>query len=137
MSKVFQTFVIPIIVVVVVMLAIQQTSAQTLVQLPNELKVLVGLFVTFLVVEGEKVLGKALGFDLTGKFAMVAAALTTLVVVFTDSLLALIPAQYESIANLILQMIIAMVAAYGLHRTAQRAFGAYRYDSVVATAKVE
>ena len=87
-----------------------------LIQLPEPLKVLVAGFVGVLVTEGLKALGALLGRDLTGASAAIAASLTTAILLFADTLLAFILPKYEQMATLILELLVAILGGFGLHR---------------------
>lgn len=84
----------------------------SLVQLPEPLRVVVAGFIATLVTEGLKALGALFNIDLSGKAALVTAAVVTAVLFFIDALLAKIPPEFEGIANAILALLIAI----GLHR---------------------
>ena len=91
-----------------------------LVQLPPELVSILNGFVILFVTEGLKALGDLLGIDLSGKAAAVTAAIVGVIVFFADALLANIPADYEPVATAVLMLIVTILSAYGLHRTAKR-----------------
>ena len=83
--------------------------------LPNELKILLASAVSFLVTEGLKVVGKWFSADLSGGGSVIAASLTTAIVVFAESLLALVPAQYQDSVAAIFGLLIALLGAFGVH----------------------
>lgn len=84
----------------------------SLVTLPEPLQVLIAGFIATLVTEGLKALGAVFGVDLSGKAALVTAAIVTAVVFFLNALLAQIPPEFEPVANAIL----ALLVAIGVHR---------------------
>lgn len=84
--------------------------------LPEALKLLLASGVAFLVTEGLKVVGGWLKADLSGAAAAIAAALTTAIVVFIESLLALVPEQYREAVGAIFALLIALLGAFGIHR---------------------
>lgn len=98
-----------------------------LVQLPDPLRSAITMFliagVTWLVVEGFKMLGEAFhkDFSVMAKTvaAIVSSAVVSVVLGIFDALLALIPSQYEVLANAILSLLVILVAslsAMGIHR---------------------
>jgi hypothetical protein len=91
-----------------------------LVTLPNDLKLILTPFVAFLVTEGLKALGALFHIDLSGHAATVTAAVAAALFLFADSLLALIPAQFEPFAEGLLTFLYVILSAYGIHRTAVR-----------------
>jgi hypothetical protein len=97
----------------------------SLVTLPNELKIVIGTLVMYLVTEGLKVVSGWFGKDLSGWGAGLAAALTGLVVVFAENLLTLVPAEYEQIAQAVLSALVVLLGGFGLHRFAKRVGSTY------------
>lgn len=95
----------------------------SLVKLPDDLKAIVLLLITPLVTEGLKSLGELLHIDLSGKAAAVAAALCGALFFFADALLANVPAQYETIANALLGLLVVILGSFGVHRTMVRFAG--------------
>lgn len=83
--------------------------------LPNELKLLLASAVAFLVTEGLKVVGGWFKADLSGAAAGIAAAATTAVIIFAESLLALVPDQYRASVNALFGLLIALLGAFGVH----------------------
>ena len=83
--------------------------------LPEALKLLLASGVAFLVTEGLKVVGKWFKADLSGAGAAIAAALSTAVVLFIESLLALVPEQYRESVGAVFSLIIALLGAFGVH----------------------
>lgn len=88
--------------------------------LPVELKLVFASVVAFLVTEGLKVVGKWIGADLGGASAAIAASLTTAALVFAESLLALVPADYHSIVSAIFGLVIALLGAFGVHAQSKK-----------------
>lgn len=91
-----------------------------LVTLPNELKALLLVVVTGLVTEGLKVVGGWFGKDLSGWAAGLAAGITGVIILFSENLLSLIPAEYEGIAQAVLNFLVILLGAFGLHRQFKR-----------------
>jgi hypothetical protein len=95
----------------------------SLVQLPNELKVILAPFIAFLVTEGLKALGALFNVDLSGRAAAVAAAVVSAVFVFADLLLANVPPSAEPYVAGALDFLVVILSAYGIHRTFVRLGG--------------
>lgn len=83
--------------------------------LPNDMKVVILIFITFAVTEGLKIVSGWIGRDLSGTGSAIAAALTSAVIVFSEALLALIPVAYQPITSSIFSLLIALLAAFGVH----------------------
>jgi hypothetical protein len=90
------------------------------VKLPEELKVIILPLITALVTEGLKAIGALFGVDLSGKAAAVVAAIAGALFFFADALLAKIPPEFEGVANAVLMLLVSILGAYGIHRTAVR-----------------
>jgi uncharacterized membrane protein len=98
-------------------------------QLPNELVLLIGVtltgFVSWLCVEGIKGISEAFGKDLSSFAKIVAGIVSTAVVGsvigIINAALALVPAEYQSIAQQILALLVAVFSAYGVQRQAKKA----------------
>ena len=87
-----------------------------MLEIPFELQVLIAAAVTYLVTEGEKVVGGWFGKDLGGVFAGFAAAITGAVVLFFNTWLALIPPEYVPTVQAVFALLVALLAAFGIHR---------------------
>lgn len=83
--------------------------------LPEEIKVLIATGIGLLVTQGLKKLSEWMGADLSGNGAKIAAALTTAIVYFAESLLALVPEQYRPIVSAVFGVVVAIFSAYGLY----------------------
>ena len=83
--------------------------------LPDEIKLLLAAGMVFFVTEGLKVVGSWFGKDLTGLAAGVAAALTGAIVVFSNGLLAQVPAEYQQIVVAVFSLIGLLLGAFGVH----------------------
>lgn len=89
-----------------------------MLKLPEELRVLL----TFLIVQGFKAFLNLFDKDLSGKAAAVVGALIAAFMVFLDSILALVPAEYIDTVSAVLGLLVAISSAFGLH---------YSYRNVV------
>lgn len=83
--------------------------------LPSELKLVLTVLITYAVTEGLKVIGKWVKYDLTGSAAAIAASLTGAIVMFADTLLATIPAEYQPVVGAVFGLLIAVLGAFGVH----------------------
>lgn len=86
----------------------------TAVPVPSELQdwIRLGLEIgiVFIVTQLAKV-----GLDFSGYKSQILAALFSAVMVIVDSLLAKIPAQWESLAGALMNLVIVILASYGVH----------------------
>lgn len=86
----------------------------TVVPVPTELQdwIRLGLEIgiVFIVTQLAKV-----GLDFSGYKSQILAALFSAVMVIVDSLLAKIPAQWESLAGALMNLVIVILASYGVH----------------------
>jgi len=85
--------------------------------LPIELKVALGGFLTFLFTAGLKALANLFNKDFSGWQAGVVAALVAAVVVFLESLVALIPAEYVEVVGALFALAVTILSAFGFHYT--------------------
>ena len=88
---------------------------EQLVQLPPELKALIGLVVTLFVTQVLKWVAGKFGIDLSGYSARIVAALVASVLALVDASLASIPAEFAPIANAVLGLLVVIVGSYGLY----------------------
>ena len=90
--------------------------------LPTELKLVLTALITYAVTEGLKVIGKWVNYDLTGSAAAIAASLTGALVMFADTLLATIPAEYQPAVGAAFGLLIALLGAFGVHAQIKKAY---------------
>lgn len=91
--------------------------------IPDELKVVIVGALTFLVTEGLKVVGSWFGRDLSGSAAGIAALLSGAVLLFADSLLALVPAEYAATVGAIFALAVTLLSSFGIHKKSKAAVG--------------
>ena len=89
---------------------------EKLVALPDPLKALLAVGVTFLVTEFLKVLSAAVGRDLSGYSAQVSSAVVASLLVLADALLSHIPAEFEPIAGAILNLVVVLLGSWGAYK---------------------
>lgn len=89
-----------------------------LVVLPEELKALLAVVITFAVTQALKWLSSKFGFDLSGYSAQVAAVLVAGALVVINGFLSQIPADFAPIATQLLALVVVVLAAKGLYKFA-------------------
>jgi uncharacterized membrane protein len=94
----------------------EKINMDVLVQLPEELKALIGIIVTLLVTEVLKFVAARLNIDLSGYAAQVTAALVGAVVVFINAALSNVPAEFAPIANSLLGLVVVVLGSFGAYK---------------------
>ena len=89
---------------------------ETFVELPAELKMLLGMFVTVIVTQFLKWLGDKLGVDLSGYTAKVTAALVGAVLVLINAVLSHVPAEFAPIVNQLFALVVVVLGAFGAYK---------------------
>lgn len=87
-----------------------------IVQLPEELKVLIGIGVTLLVTQLIKFAAEKFNVDLSGYSAQVVAALVGAVVVFINASLSNVPAEFAPIVNQVLALVVVVLGSFGAYK---------------------
>ena len=90
---------------------------ENLVQLPEELKALLALFVTYAVTQALKWLSAQLHYDLSGYAAQIAAALVAALLVFVNAVASNVPAEFAPIVNQLLILVVVILGAKGLYKS--------------------
>ncbi len=90
-----------------------------MVEIPNELKIILGIFVTAVVTEVLKILSAKLNVDLTGYKAQVTASVVGAVLVLINAVLSNIPAEVAPIASQLLVLVVVVLGAFGAYRVAK------------------
>lgn len=85
--------------------------------------VLLMMLLVWGITEGTKALFAQFGKDISGSVSAIVAALWSVVILFVDPLLAQIPAAYAPYVNAVANFLVVLLAAFGVQRTAVRAFG--------------
>ena len=88
----------------------------TLITLPEPLKALLLIGITFIVTELLKLLGNAIKLDLSGYAAQVASAIVASILVVANMLLAKIPLEYEPIVTAVLNLIVVLLGSWGTYK---------------------
>lgn len=86
-----------------------------LVNLPVELKALLGVIVTIAVTQALKYISGKLGQDLSGYSAQVTAAIISAGLVLINAVLSNIPAEAAPIAQQLLGLVVVLFAAFGIY----------------------
>jgi hypothetical protein len=89
---------------------------ETFVELPAELKMLLGMFVTVIVTQFLKWLGDKLGVDLSGYAAKATAALVGAALVLINAVLSNIPAEFAPIVNQLFALAVVVLGAFGAYK---------------------
>jgi len=89
---------------------------QNLIELPEPLKALLLIAITFVVTELLKLLGNAIKLDLSGYVAQIASAIVASILVVTNMLLAKIPLEYEPIVTAVLNLIVVLLGSWGSYK---------------------
>ncbi len=87
-----------------------------MIEIPNELKIILGIFVTAVVTEVLKILSAKLNVDLTGYKAQVTASVVGAILVLANALLSNIPAEVAPIASQLLVLVVVVLGAFGAYR---------------------
>jgi hypothetical protein len=91
-------------------------------ELPPELRVALGGFLTFLLTQGLKALANLIGFDIGGWGSAIVASIVASILIFVDGIVALIPPEWQPVAGAVFGLIAAILSAFGVH---------YSYRNVV------
>lgn len=86
-----------------------------LIELPDELKMLLGAVVTLYVTQFLKWASAQLGVDITGRSAEFSAAIVGAVLVFVNAALTNVPVEFVPVANQLLALLVVVLGAFGLY----------------------
>jgi hypothetical protein len=89
---------------------------QSLIELPEPLKALLLIAITFVVTELLKLLGNAIKLDLSGYSAQIASAIVASILVVVNMLLAKIPLEYEPIVTAVLNLVVVLLGSWGTYK---------------------
>lgn len=96
---------------------------QTFVELPEPIKLLLLALVTAGVTQLLKVLSAALKYDLSGYTAQIASAVVASLLVVLNAGLSHIPAEFESIANAIFNLLVVLLTSWGAYKFVKQVGG--------------
>jgi len=85
--------------------------------LPVDFEGIISLVVIFVVTAGLKSVSSKLGKDLTGWAAMIAASITSAVVLFFNALLSAVPEPAQASVAVALTLLVTILGAFGVHGT--------------------
>lgn len=94
-----------------------ETPPDAPIALPTELQALIAAGIGYLVTQGLKSLSTLLKADLSGWGSAITGALVTAVVYFFNALLSAIPVPAQQPVSIALLLIVAILSAFGIHRT--------------------
>lgn len=89
---------------------------QTLIELPEPIKLLLLAFITVAVTQALKWLGAQMQYDLTGYAAQIASALVASVLVLANAGLSKIPAEFAPIVNAIFNLVVVLLTSWGAYK---------------------
>jgi len=89
---------------------------QAIIELPNELKALLGIILTMCVTEILKWLGGKLNVDLSGYAAQVTASLVGAVLVLINAVFSNVPAEFAPIVQSLLGLVVVVLGSFGAYK---------------------
>jgi len=89
---------------------------QAIIELPNELKALLGIILTMIVTEILKRLGGKLNVDLSGYAAQVTASLVGAVLVLINAVFSNVPAEFAPIVQSLLGLVVVVLGSFGAYK---------------------
>jgi len=89
---------------------------QAIIELPNELKYLLGIILTMCVTEILKWLGGKLNVDLSGYAAQVTASLVGAVLVLINAVFSNVPAEFAPIVQSLLGLVVVVLGSFGAYK---------------------
>jgi len=89
---------------------------QAIIELPNELKYLLGIILTMCVTEILKRLGGKLNVDLSGYAAQVTASLVGAVLVLINAVFSNVPAEFAPIVQSLLGLVVVVLGSFGAYK---------------------
>lgn len=85
------------------------------IELPEALVAVISAGIAFLVTQFLKWVGGLVGVDISGWGSFITAALVTIVVGIVNNLLGYVPLEFESVVQVIFQLLIVLLGAMGIH----------------------
>ena len=89
---------------------------QAIIELPNELKALLGIILTMIVTEILKWLGGKLNVDLSGYAAQVTASLVGAVLVLINAVFSNVPVEFAPIVQSLLGLVVVVLGSFGAYK---------------------
>ena len=87
-----------------------------MIEIPLELKTLLGIAVTVIVTQLLKKLSAALNYDLSGYQAQVTAAFVGAVLVLVDGVLGNVSAEFIPVVNQLLVLVVVVLGSFGAYK---------------------
>jgi hypothetical protein len=84
--------------------------------IPDELKILLAMGITYVVTQALKFLSEKVGEDLSGYTAQVAAALVASVLVVINAAVSNVPVEFLPVVNQLLALLVVVLGATGLYK---------------------
>ena len=84
--------------------------------IPDELKILLAMGITYVVTQALKFLSEKVGLDLSGYTAQVAAALVASVLVVINAIVSNVPVEFLPVINQLLALLVVVLGATGLYK---------------------
>lgn len=84
--------------------------------IPDELKILLAMGITYVVTQALKFLSEKVGLDLSGYTAQVAAALVASVLVVINAAVSNVPVEFLPVVNQLLALLVVVLGATGLYK---------------------
>ena len=89
---------------------------QSIIELPNEFKVLIASVLTVIVTQVLKFLGEKIDFDLSGYTAQVVAGLVAAALVVINGALSHVPAGFEPLVSQVIGLVLIVLASFGAYK---------------------
>lgn len=87
-----------------------------MIEIPLELKTLIGVAVTVIVTQVLKYLSAKMNYDLSGYAAQVTAALVGSVLVLLDGVFSNVPAEFVPLVNQLLLLAVVILGSFGAYK---------------------
>lgn len=87
-----------------------------MIEIPVELKTLLGIAVTVIVTQVLKRLSALMNYDLSGYQAQIAAAVVGAVLVLLDGAFSNVPAEFAPIVNQLLVLVVVVLGSFGAYK---------------------
>lgn len=87
-----------------------------MIEIPLELKTLLGIGITLVVTQVLKALSKQLNYDLSGFSAQITAAVVGAVLVLINAALSNVPLQFAPVVNQVLILVVVVLGSFGAYK---------------------
>lgn len=86
------------------------------IQLPDEIKAFLAVFVTLFVTELLKIVGEKLGVNLSGYAAQLTASTVAAILVLINALFSNIPAEFIPVAQSLMGLVVVILGSFGAYK---------------------